>query len=77
MTDPSPMPHLTPRQAEDLFISNLRRLHPDPVLTAAVDRLEYGRGPAADGENPSEEGSSSEAERRKRRAIRQPTAEQD
>ncbi|MDJ0357560.1 MAG: hypothetical protein M3021_09915 [Actinomycetota bacterium] len=42
--------NVTPRQAEDLFIVNLRALHPDAELSAAVDRLDRGRpaGPVAD-----------------------------
>ncbi len=38
---------LTPRQAEDLFLVNLRALHPDAALSAAIDRYDRRR-PAPD-----------------------------
>lgn len=41
----------TPRQAEDLFFENLRRLHPDAKLSAAIDRYVRGR-PAKPDEEP-------------------------
>jgi hypothetical protein len=50
----------TPRQADDLFVENLRGLHPDATLSAAIDRFvrdrpdtleEELRGQAADRED--------------------------
>lgn len=37
MSDSPDFPQ-TPRQAEDLYFDNLRKLNPDPQLLAAIDR---------------------------------------
>lgn len=57
----------TPRQAEDLFLENLRGLHPDAKLSAAIERFVRDRPGALEEECRGQAANREDGEAKKRR----------